>query len=394
MLDYARSDTHFLLYIYDNVRNELRRKSTDEVDLTKAMLINSKETSRKVYETEAYDSETGTGSNGWAQLLRRNPTIFTPEQFAVFKAVHAWRDRVARTEDESLHYVLAKHQIFHLARQVPKDLAALMIAVTPASPVVKKHGSELLRIIKNAYNNPSPLPVDLFPQELPRQSATEQTTSEGISTNNSLGLAPEDLKTNDSQFWANTYGGSRWEVKSLFDKIHDISLAVPLPRLTAAVFVNSSSRDAQQTALTANDTNAKHVYTKDRPTKNPADDIIIVKQLGGSKRKPNTPLEAQLDSAASEDTTDVPLVIPGLSVKRQRRDSDDDGQSGEQRVEGTMEHTSKPEPFNYSKAPSVLHGKKALEKGFDPYSQTGDGPKAARGGKREKEGKSFTFKNK
>jgi len=55
MFDYARSDTHFLLYIYDCMRNELIQRPTNEADLIGTVLFNSKETSLKTYDTKVYD---------------------------------------------------------------------------------------------------------------------------------------------------------------------------------------------------------------------------------------------------------------------------------------------------------------------------------------------------
>ena len=43
MLDYARSDTHFLLYVFDEMRNELIDKSTQANDLLEQVLNGSKQ---------------------------------------------------------------------------------------------------------------------------------------------------------------------------------------------------------------------------------------------------------------------------------------------------------------------------------------------------------------
>jgi exosome complex exonuclease RRP6 len=127
MIHYARSDTHFLLYIYDNLRNALLARaqthppsatfpSTTEPppgrDLTHAyvfeVLRRSEETALRVYEKETYDSE-GFGPGGWNAIAKKwNKPLLTKAagseggvQREVYKAVHAWRDRVAREDDES-----------------------------------------------------------------------------------------------------------------------------------------------------------------------------------------------------------------------------------------------------------------------------------------------------
>lgn len=127
MLHYARADTHFLLYIYDNLRNALvdraqSRAATpgDASDVKQSdaqrdpahtlvyeVLRRSEETALRVYEKAMYDFEDGTGLGGWDALAKKwNKTSFTNSAAAgvqkeVYKAVHAWRDRTSREEDES-----------------------------------------------------------------------------------------------------------------------------------------------------------------------------------------------------------------------------------------------------------------------------------------------------
>lgn len=71
-----------------------------------------------MYEKETYDAELGLGPGGWDTMARKWNKIQLMRisegteagsavnvQRAVYHAVHAWRDRVAREEDESTRYV-------------------------------------------------------------------------------------------------------------------------------------------------------------------------------------------------------------------------------------------------------------------------------------------------
>jgi len=121
MLKYARADTHFLLYVYDNLRNALLDRAvlrsaspttsragspTTPDAFVQEVLSRSTETALRAYSLEPYD-EGGTGSNGWDLLARRwnKPALgidgVPSVQREVFRALHVWRDRVAREEDES-----------------------------------------------------------------------------------------------------------------------------------------------------------------------------------------------------------------------------------------------------------------------------------------------------
>ncbi|KAG0288558.1 exosome nuclease subunit, partial [Linnemannia gamsii] len=131
MLNYARSDTHFLLYVYDRMRNALLDKSNPVThNLLHATLQRSAETSLKRHTKEIYDAEGGDGPGGWRNLYSKWNRALNGQQFAVFKAVHAWRDQMAREEDESIRYVLPNHMMFTLAEKMPEESAATKSRVT------------------------------------------------------------------------------------------------------------------------------------------------------------------------------------------------------------------------------------------------------------------------
>lgn len=117
MLEYARSDTHFLLYIYDNLRNALldqpsepSSSSDPDQNLMQTVLARSSETTLRTYEKDTYDPEGG-GSGGWDTMAKRwNKGGLMKGSFGaqsrVYRSLHAWRDRVGREEDESRMCVL------------------------------------------------------------------------------------------------------------------------------------------------------------------------------------------------------------------------------------------------------------------------------------------------
>lgn len=121
MLNYARSDTHFLLFIYDNLRNALLHKSSrpssaaasgtivldsakpNPQEAMREVLDKSAETALKMYERDSYDIETGRGSGGWLAAGKKWLPKGEIEQESgwVWRHLHDWRDRVAREMDES-----------------------------------------------------------------------------------------------------------------------------------------------------------------------------------------------------------------------------------------------------------------------------------------------------
>ncbi|KAM5540062.1 hypothetical protein V8D89_006202 [Ganoderma adspersum] len=187
MLQYARSDTHFLLFIYDNLRNALLDRAQSRSQsraqspststsspppdpsipaahlLVREVLSRSQETALRVYEKEIYDAEFGLGPGGWDTMARKwnkaalmriadgtDASSVANVQRAVYRAVHAWRDKIAREEDESTRYVLPNHYIFSLAERTPADMAAFLSVFHPAPPIIRRRAKELLDAIRDA----------------------------------------------------------------------------------------------------------------------------------------------------------------------------------------------------------------------------------------------------
>ncbi|ESK95601.1 exosome complex exonuclease rrp6 [Moniliophthora roreri MCA 2997] len=226
MVDYARSDTHFLLYIYDNLRNALLDRarsqsisgdmsmaaSSSKVDplhaLIRDVLSRSEETALRVYEKEYYDAESGSGSAGWDTLARKwnktnlynnsTATGILGMQREVYKRVHNWRDQVAREEDESTRYVLPNHFIFQLAEQPPADMAALLRAFHSVPPVIRRRAKELLEVIREAVK---------YHMEAGSKPDTIATKSESEQENRSLSPQSKEIIMSDStsqiSLWSN-----------------------------------------------------------------------------------------------------------------------------------------------------------------------------------------------
>lgn len=151
MLNYARSDTHFLLYIYDCLRNELLNKSSSaDSNLIRSCLQRSNEVALQKYEKEVYDAETGLGSNGWKYMLSKFKFGLNPQQLAVFKALHRWRDNTAREEDESVRYVLPNHMMMALIERMPIDSSGVIGACNPCPTLVRMNAQVISYVIQKA----------------------------------------------------------------------------------------------------------------------------------------------------------------------------------------------------------------------------------------------------
>ena len=137
------------------MRNELLAKSPtgSPLQYMSATLRRSESTTLQIFDKPFYDAESGEGSGGWRNaLVKSNNSIHfqSPEQVAVFKALHAWRDHTARAEDESNRYVMPTHMLFNIAERMPKDTAGLFGCCTPVPSLVRAHGKNLVQLIEHA----------------------------------------------------------------------------------------------------------------------------------------------------------------------------------------------------------------------------------------------------
>ncbi|QSL64779.1 hypothetical protein MERGE_002081 [Pneumocystis wakefieldiae] len=148
MLSYARSDTHFLLYIYDHLKNELLLKSTSTRNLLLSVFSASNNVALRIFEKDKYDTD-GSGVDGWKGILQKWSNCLTSDlQVSVLIALHKWRDKVARQEDESVRYVLPNHILAQIAVNCPKDATSIFAICNNVPPLVRVHVDEIVRIIQ------------------------------------------------------------------------------------------------------------------------------------------------------------------------------------------------------------------------------------------------------
>jgi exosome complex exonuclease RRP6 len=383
MFDYARSDTHYLLYIYDRLRNDLIENSTEEASHIDYVNEGSKKEALQRYERPVYDAINGHGPGGWYDLLWRNSSNLTKEQFAVFKAVHQFRDEVARAEDEGWQCVFPKHMLFKLAQAMPLDLGTLFRTLSPVTPITKDRAPELLDVIKQAKlaSIDGPEWRDVAP---PKHFAKA-----GEALPLDLSNVPIAGRFETSQFW-----GDVWEIKesplpaeySLTAGAEALRLSLPLPPMPATV---SQTRDHLGAATKPA---ASQPTTPPSPKEPEAKKYFTVKDLGGPRKRKvtpvNNPAQALSTTADLDDTSNDPDSAEKKSKKSRKEKKAKKSKSKSQSDEA---------PFDYGAADAVLNAPSASttqprRKTFNPYAKAMEAPSGARKTKRDEAGKSLTFR--
>ncbi|NWS71315.1 EXOSX protein, partial [Crotophaga sulcirostris] len=148
MIQYARDDTHFLLYIYDKVREALWEKGNKQPTQLQVVWQRSKDICLKKYVKPLFTDES------YLELYRRQKKHLNTQQLAAFRLLFAWRDKMARQEDESTGYVLPNHMLLKIAEELPKEPQGIIACCNPVPPLVRQQINELHLLIQQAREMP------------------------------------------------------------------------------------------------------------------------------------------------------------------------------------------------------------------------------------------------
>ncbi|KAJ8121733.1 hypothetical protein ONZ43_g1891 [Nemania bipapillata] len=422
MFYYARSDTHYLLYIYDNLRNELLSScppGTSSHDLMHHVLEKSKETS-----------------------LRK----FSKEQFSVFRAIHQWRDELARNEDESPLFIMNNATVFDIARRLPPDPKALHSLLDSGSFLAKREVSKLFDIITKAIargangptvaevirgNAPSTLGIGEVARVVLPQ--LKERAKEVLDVN--------DLISDSSQLWGSIPISSRWDSTYKASPLKQSQFDLPWAHFVQSTKLAEDTKQDPSEEMTIPENAAVEPSQQITPGATngdtmPEDGEFTLK--GGIKRKAPQPesssesgVESELDiddgnelisktkprnsdevDGAEEKKTKKQRKAERKALKfaqkleerkerRQRKKAEKLAEKNQSSTSTSKEEGDESdEPFDYTKAKSVLQPDHTImgntsttrKARFNPYALTAEGPKPARRMHGEKTGKSATFK--
>lgn len=379
------------------------------------VLEKSKEVALKTFERPVYDTQDGKGYLGWYNLYASHPMPMNPEAFSVFRAVHAWRDSTARVEDVNPQSILSTNSLFQIAKAMPTSLVALRAMIRPSSLASRPHFDKLPEIISEARKAASA-----------PGAPTVMETLKAASTKLAVDL-PQKIK---SLFWGDAFGSSIWDKsKSTSPSNAKIKLAIPLPPLASASFSENghlapNSRqpepiaepiteyttpvvDSPFTIKTGIKRKSEALSTEgedaEDDVKDDGSEISLTDAKGPSPEELARRLAAREDKLKRKEKKAAKRAAKAAKAQAQAQPTQPSSSNlgADQEVEE--------EPFDYSKAESVLHSKQAgarekgkkkksgekatFDKPFDPYKKSEDAAKGMRRVQSEKTGKSFTFKN-
>uniref|UniRef100_A0AAV2LY11 Exosome complex component 10 n=1 Tax=Knipowitschia caucasica TaxID=637954 RepID=A0AAV2LY11_KNICA len=148
MVLYARSDTHYLLYVYDCVRAQLLDFNHGQPGLLQSVWNKSKDISLKKYMKPIYTEDS------YLEVQRKQKKPYNTQQLTAFRLLFAWRDKLARQEDESTGYVLPLHMMNKISEELPKEPQGIIACCNPVPPLVRQQVNELHLLVQQAREIP------------------------------------------------------------------------------------------------------------------------------------------------------------------------------------------------------------------------------------------------
>ncbi|ANB15721.1 exosome nuclease subunit RRP6 [Sugiyamaella lignohabitans] len=435
MLSYARSDTHFLLNIFDQLRNRLVAN-----DILHIVLKESREVAGQRYEYPGY----GHSIEDQCQSILIKYRLSRSQQI-VLRDLYEWRDNVARRADESQRFIVPNHFLVGLSISQPTTVAGILSVSSGVTSHVRASAVELAKIIESSkarieddleeetqVSNDEPhmvsdvSTVEDYDQYIEKYEAVVER-QKGLFSSSRIGSALEKLRDTQSKFFTCIINPA-----SLDPVTYSKRSQMVRDRLDLYVSVPPDSD------------------MSDIDIEGDLDEEIGVSSGVGTEANGETEVMETLETAVSEDNVNESSDIFESSDSNKRKDREVDIEEGalitikkktkrskrrklkvldEKEVEGdeNLDGTRYEEtdqsaqsfgdvPFNafdFKSAPAVLNKpQKAVDKrklakdkqrgrkdtssvAFNPYGDVSDAtPKGARRISRPSGGQTFTFKKK
>ncbi|CAH8868221.1 unnamed protein product [Trichobilharzia szidati] len=144
LIEYARTDTHYLLHIASRMCQELQDRNLLSIAHECGRQLCLKRYTKPVF-----------SRRGYLDLYRQaGENSFSHRQLYALENLYALRDTIARREDESIHYVLPNHMLKVIAKELPRESSGIFACCNPIPPLVRKYVHDLHKIILDARELP------------------------------------------------------------------------------------------------------------------------------------------------------------------------------------------------------------------------------------------------
>lgn len=376
---YARADTHFLLNIFDQMRNRLI-----ESNKLAGVLNESRNVAIRRFEYSSFRPKIMT------------PTIYTPiekeypwrtmmyqynipvEKESLLKELYDWRDMIARRDDESPRYVMPNQLIVSLVAYTPIDPIGVVSVSNIVSDHLRRNSKVIANLIKKKLEDIKLGEVRVI------NSRMAQTTSE-INQDKAQILSLRQIEN----------------ICGTFDQIAKVldDLKVECENVIPSIILGNITISNEKTVEYQGESEhqVQEAEIKDR----------LMSYIGASNNASNQTFELTLESKVQdkilenkpEETIsrlenpanpDIEENMDDIIVLKKRHNTDQKPKKTE-----SPEHIK--EAVDYSKLKVMddkngLKNNKGKKRKFDPYAAKNEGPQAANKRRNVARGKKISFK--
>lgn len=296
LIDYARADTHFLIFIYHQMYKKL--VENDKLDV---VLAESRKVASQRFENPGWNEVEPEWVN-FAIKYRIHGEIGR----AVLVKLYEWRDQMARKHDESPRFVMSPSMMANLCVTKPNNGAGVLSASHKVSNIVRNNAEEIARIVQKACKNASKIDTSIPDRVRTTTPAVSAAPLSGTSSS-----TVEELRT-DSDFMVNP---PEPDVTSVDPKV-DLSIVLPQDLHQAQVF-NEQAAERQ-----AEIERAENEELEQQKQQKAAEDEALKRKLLSQSEANNAPGKGKKINVVG-DSEDFELSSKINSAKRTKKPVDE-----------------------------------------------------------------------
>lgn len=195
MQAYARADTHFLLNIYDQLRNKLVEKN-----LLSGVLKESRNVAKRRFEYSSFRPKKFSPvvyspiekENPWANMMYQYN--IGSDREPLLKELYEWRDLTARRDDESPRYIMPNQLLVSLVAYTPVDPLGVVSVSHSMTDHVRKNSKVIANMIKKFMSGNRTNDSSILVKE-PRASISNDVHNYSVEQLKSINSAFNTIKT-------------------------------------------------------------------------------------------------------------------------------------------------------------------------------------------------------
>lgn len=381
MRAYARADTHFLLNIYDQLRNSLI-----EQNKLAAVLHDSRNVAKRRFEYTSFRPKI-VSANVFSPIEKDEPWRNLMYQYNIplsreplMRKLYEWRDTIARRDDESPRYVMPNQLLVSLVAIAPTDPAGVLSVSNFITDHVRSNSKMLSKLIKKTLE--SLKNGDVSTNNTGSSQLEEKDLSQVLSISQIQNMCLQFNSLASKVKKANSATDSMPKVSILFDGDHIFSNdRAVLYSENSKIVIDENQLQERKLEVSEKLKEVQepdfrlHVNVTTKETDEVSKDVSEKEDV--NRASETDPLETNKDEI---------IVLK----KKKRHEPQDRKKIG---------NSTDVEPMDYKNAEKLLgNGKKSskqktTKRKFDPYTSENVGPQSAKKRRKPTPGKNMSFKN-